>query len=314
MVSDKTRAPKCEVTAKLLRVLRPHAVVDWIEIDVTLASSSNFTAIQNAMKDGLRTDRTSWITPLEKGPGGAATRFLIKMQDPPALAELRRAFKHLEAKYGFVSPPKLHAIEIAVDFYSRSTDADAVRRMTLHLMQGLYGAGQDRRLARGRGETVPLTYGKKLDVEKTLYIGNKLDPVALKVYFKKTDNGQLPIPLSEFRARAEVTLTGAGLIDCVVLCGFFERIDFKGVNRLMSFRMVDGRSDEASTPIQKMIAAHHEREMVGRGTYSRAACPKTRRKYSALHRANTLLNRTVRDSMRGLTDRVNAEKRERIIA
>ena len=79
MVNTKKVSPRCEATAKMLQALRPHAVIDWIEIEVAFDRSTNFTAVQNALKEGLRTERTSWVIPLNEGPGGAATRFLIKI-------------------------------------------------------------------------------------------------------------------------------------------------------------------------------------------------------------------------------------------
>lgn len=309
MINEERNATRCEVTASLLRNVRPRAAIDWIEVEVSLARSTNFSAVQHVVMAGMRTERRPWVFAMDKGPGSAATRFRIRIQDPPQLIKMRTAFKELEKSFGFLATPSLQAIEVAIDFYSRSPDSDVTKQMAMLLMQGIYAGGKDRRQARRRGETVLLTFGERLDLGKTLYVANRWDPITVQVYFKTTDNNRQPILPADYRARAEVTLTGPGLIGNASLVGTFERLELGGIKRLLSFRMVERGSMDLQTPLQEVIAAHHRREMDGRGVYARAPCPGSRRKFSPLHRPNTLLNQKVRDSMKGLTDRMHRKTR-----
>jgi hypothetical protein len=201
---------------------RTQAVIDWIDLAVTLQSGTQFRYVQAALRSilGLATD--PYVEPVNAGAGGVATRFILRVHDThtATLHELERITSGLALVRPFVKPPEVTGIELALDFYSRS-NPNAVPDM-VHRLQSSIAAYADnprqfdpdkaqqpkhgnRFLNRDRPE--PVT-GLALDPRLNLRIGNAGDAVQWQVYDKRTDNNRQPIEPGQRRARAEFTLSG----------------------------------------------------------------------------------------------------------
>ncbi|MFA7399639.1 MAG: hypothetical protein WCZ98_04065 [Sideroxydans sp.] len=193
----------------------PTALVDWVEIRVSLKSKSHPGHIKRAYEQ----QGVSRATPLDVGDGGAASEFDIRIQHPRNYAAVETIVNDLDASYGFISSPKLIAIEVSIDFYHESADFSALMAMTERLMLSI--APPVANNPRVHGYSGGLFLSKdEINATRTLYIGNETDDLMWRVYWKRTDDTvegldgrriAKPLPDSEFRARVEVRLQGKAL-------------------------------------------------------------------------------------------------------
>lgn len=161
----------------------------------------------------------SHADPLDKGAGGAASKFEIRIQHPCSYAVIEKIISDLEVKYGLATPPKIRAVEVSIDFYHDSADYLALKEMTERLMFSIVPYEiSNPRMHDLSGGMLPAS--RFVDPTKTLYIGNKCDDVMWRIYLKRTDESFLGedgirvvkhLPNSEFRARVEVQLQGNAL-------------------------------------------------------------------------------------------------------
>lgn len=95
------------------------AVVDYLDVRITLRNPSNFAVVKECA-------RVQWVDAVDKGPGGAATVFDVRIQDPRCYDDVDRMIKRLEGNLpgenGFSAPPVLARIEVAFDLYRRNPD------------------------------------------------------------------------------------------------------------------------------------------------------------------------------------------------
>lgn len=195
------------------------AVVDWVAFVVELRSNSNGGHIKNAYEHlGV-----SHAIPINKGLGGAANKFEIRLQHPSTYVPIDRLLCDLNAKYGLSSVPKLVAVEVSIDLYHDTNDASALEAMTKRLMNSISPAIiNNPRVIGDRFDLSErmLPFKKEIDASKTLYIGDEQDDVMWRIYWKRTDDtfvgedGQrVPKPLlqHQFRSRVEVRLRGNAL-------------------------------------------------------------------------------------------------------
>jgi hypothetical protein len=204
---------------------RTKAVIDWIDLTVTLKSGTQFRYLQDELRSILDITGSPYVKPVDAGAGKVATCFVLRLQDAHAstLRDLERTTAALALAYPFAKAPEVSGIEVALDFYSRD-DPNAVPALVHRLQRSLEADGSNPRqfdpdkaakpkycnrfLNRDRPE--PVT-GLILDPHLGLRVGNKRDAIQWQVYDKRTDNnGQLLEP-SKRRARAEFTLTGKEL-------------------------------------------------------------------------------------------------------
>lgn len=209
---------------------RTQAVIDWIELAVTLQSGTQFRYVQAALRSILGLVTPPYVKPVNAGAGGVATCFILRLHDARAasLREVERITGALALVRPFVKPPEVTGIELALDFYSRSTP-NAVPAIVHRLQSSIAAYGDNPRqfdpdkapqpkhgnrfLNRDRPE--PVT-GLALDPRLNLRIGNAGDAVQWQVYDKRTDNNRQPIDPSLRRARAEFTLSGKELAKRVI--------------------------------------------------------------------------------------------------
>jgi hypothetical protein len=204
---------------------RTRAVIDWIELAVTLQSGTQFRYVRTALCSILGPATRPYVEAVNAGAGGVATRFILRLYDAHAATfrELERITGALALAHPFAKPPEVTGIELALDFYSRG-DLNAVSDMVHRLQSSIEANGKNPRqfdpdkapkpkhgnrfLNRDRPE--PVT-GLTLDPRLNLRIGNAGDAVQWQIYDKRTDNNRQPIEPSQRRARAEFTLTGKEL-------------------------------------------------------------------------------------------------------
>lgn len=204
---------------------RTRAVIDWIELAVTLQSGTQFRYVQAALHSILGLATCPYVKPVNAGAGGVATRFILRLHDAHAATfrELERITGALALVHPFAKPPEVTGVELALDFYSRG-DPNAVPDMVHRLQSSIEANGKNPRqfdpdkapkpkhgnrfLNRDRPE--PVT-GLTLDPRLNLRIGNTGDAVQWQIYDKRTDNNRQPIEASQRRARAEFTLSGEEL-------------------------------------------------------------------------------------------------------
>lgn len=209
------------------------AVVDWVAFDVELQRNSNGGHIKGAYEHlGV-----SHALPLNKGDGGAASQFEIRLQHPGSYKTIECLFYDLNATYGLASETKLRALEVSIDFSHQTDDILSLAAMTERLMLSvapatilnprIIGANYD-----FSGGVLPPR--SAISALKTLYIGNKCDDEMWRVYWKRTDDtfvGEdgirvpMPLPETEYRCRVEVRLKGKAL----------EQLDLVSVTDLRDF-------------------------------------------------------------------------------
>lgn len=221
----------------------PIAVVDWVSFVVELRRNSHGGHIKRAYEDlGV-----SHALPLDKGAGGAAAVFEIRLQHPTSYASVEILLAELDATYGLASVPKLCELEVSIDFYHQTADISALQAMTERLMVSVSPATINS----------PRIIGEKWDFSrslfpprsaiastKTLYIGDIGDDAMWRVYWKRFDDTfagedgkRMPkqIDPSEYRARVEVRLKGKlleqlGLVSVTDLNNFsYERLHSIGL-------------------------------------------------------------------------------------
>lgn len=192
----------------------PMAVVDWVAFTVELERKSHGGYLKNKYAHlGV-----SHAIPLNKGHGGAANRFLLRLQHPTNYEVIKNLVSKLKSKYGFTSEPVIRGLEVSIDFYHESSDLAALESMTERLMLSITPPKVSNPRIIGKGD---MLFSKtslpkcSIDTSKTLYIGNKWDDLMWRVYFKRTDDSFIgednkrvtkPLAPDEFRCRVEVRL------------------------------------------------------------------------------------------------------------
>ena len=200
------------------------AVIDWIELSVTLESGTQFRYIQNKLQSILELDTPPFVKPVNPGAGNVAKRFAVRLHDAHAatLRELERITTALALVHPLAEPTQVTGIEIALDFHAKH-DQNDIPTMVHRLQSSIAAHGNPRQfdpdkapaprhgnrfLNQDRPE--PVT-GLTLDPRLNLRIGNADDAVQWQIYDKRTDKNRKPIEPEARRARAEFTLTGGEL-------------------------------------------------------------------------------------------------------
>lgn len=189
------------------------AVIDWIELRIVLAKPSNFDTVRKRLG-------VPYAKPLDKGSGGAATVFDLKIHDPTSWRAIESQLKRLTHDHPLAEPPKVIGIEVAVDAYAKVIDnhtAALLREMAKRFYRyATRMVSTNRRAAGGfKGSAQALATERDLDraleLGLNIYVGDWLSNELQHMYIKITDNGGKPLPLDQHRARTEITLRGRKL-------------------------------------------------------------------------------------------------------
>lgn len=193
---------------------RFRAVVDWIKIEIRTERPTNFTAVQRVAKAALKLpgSKKPHVKPYQYGPGGAATAFVVTVQDPERASRIDDLLRAVRVRFGDASTASVRAVEIALDAYNSEPAFVAhFFKFATHLVsdnQRLYREGK------GSGYAMPdnvesltryLTRGYQIG------IGDANADRYQHLYYKTTDSGSVPLPADEHRARFEIRLSNDGL-------------------------------------------------------------------------------------------------------
>ncbi len=271
-----------------------NAVVDWVELRIELRNPSNFDTLRRRLG-------VPQVTPLDKGPGGAATAFTFKIQDPASWRSVREQLEKLTHDHPLAKPPEVIGIEVALDAYSKANDMAELQGMAKHFYRQAACMVSDVRRAaknfKGSGKALLTEQDvvRALEQDFNIYIGNKGAAERLHIYVKTTDNGGKPLPVGEYRARMEITLSGDELPFTSLEEG--EAFDMKELSRYFKFR----RQKEGVNPFVaeglKGVAQVGERK-------PRAHPDRRARFFSSSGVADTALNAKAYDSLRRLTKKL----------
>lgn len=102
------------------------AVPDWIDVRIELNRPSQFWWVNKHIEK--LTGRREHVVPFDEGPGGAASVFFVRFQEPN-FTLVRKVLKEIEDKHGFATSPVVTAIEISIDFYPVRPSEEARARM-----------------------------------------------------------------------------------------------------------------------------------------------------------------------------------------
>lgn len=281
----------------------PAAVVDWVELEIQTARSTNFMTVQKELRRILRLPDS--VNPHVKAQGAgsdeAATVFRFRLQAPERHRDVEDVIRDLSAaEFGCVGSPRITAIEVAFDAYNAGAERAAMfsKFSTSPLTQ------EHCRMYRKKGmdavQQMPSNFAslvRHLGEGWQISLGDDQADCHWHIYWKTTDNGGAPLPQSEWRARIEVTLRGAALP--VQTLEDLSRFKFGSLSELFLFRKL--KSD--LTPIEQItadvsarIGASSTRNRKGGGT----------RLHSKLTESDTALNRRAASGLRELTRRWQA--------
>lgn len=264
-------------TDSVRAAFKTRAVIDWIDVAVTLKSGTQFRYVQEKLRTILDLTTPPFVKAVSSGAGGVATRFVIRLHDAHAatLRELERITAALALTHPFAEPPEVAGIELALDFYSRG-NPDDVLELVRRLQSSIEAYGNPRQfdpekaptpkhgnrfLNRDRPEPVS---GLVLDPRLNLRIGNAGDAVQWQIYDKRTDNNCQPIPPSQRRARAEFALSGEELATRILGPNAGSRLatltelktfNFETLARLLHFRRFKPIETTAHNPVVAMTLA-----------------------------------------------------------
>lgn len=330
---------------------RTQAVIDWIKLTITVQNRTQFQWVQFALHDILNlpvTAKPVRVDAEDAGPGGAANRFTFSLHDKHAnnYGELVRIMAELAQKLPFSAPPEIAGVEVSLDFYSRRGDATDLLNLTRRLqttiappgnpLQANSSARQFDPVIGRKGRNRFLNGLQKIDPNLNLRIGNKGDPIAWQLYFKRTDNNRQAIVPSAYRARAEFTIAGAELAkylldDCgnknIVRLADLQSFRFERLARLLHFRRLKSIEEitagkSACFRYAIVQAGERARDCLvlypfGNLAYrldARTGKPRNRGlpmplKYNQHSIADDELNRLVRNNLTRLSDRFSTQKR-----
>jgi hypothetical protein len=285
---------------------RARAVVDYVDLAIHAARPTNFHTIQARLREALGGPRKPWVEARDKGLGGAATRFWMRIQEPRTLSVLRDAVRGLE-KLPLVTPPQVLAIETAVDFYSRAVDRHDLEAMVLRLKHSLSAVGSKELECAHLTEALSNVY--RLSAHRTLLIEG--EGVLWRIYLKETDSMKPIEDPNDHRARVEVRQWGTGIPVNLANLDGLSRFRFESLTPLFSFRQLITDEAFTVTPTTAAEAASRRRlDLATRRGHRELAPPskRERRKHHRLTRADRDLKEHVRGALRDLTRRFNAEK------
>ncbi|WP_322094568.1 hypothetical protein [Paraburkholderia bannensis] len=124
-----------------VRVFKFSTVVDWIELRVKLDRDAEGVATNGGtLYRLLNADklRVSYAKPVNPGAGGAATEYLVRIQEPGNISDVRAVVDRIGAYRPFLEAPAIAAIEIAFDARPKVVgDVISLNAMTVRLMKSI---------------------------------------------------------------------------------------------------------------------------------------------------------------------------------
>lgn len=294
---------------------RIKACVDWIDLEVETQCPTNFQTVQRRLKSllGLPGDSVPYVKAQNEGKGGAATVFRCRIHDPASWRYLDSMVRKLNEQLPLVGEPRVTAIEIALDAYSKGAGRVEMIELTLRyyrfhtrpVSRNRRFAGTCRGDTKGKGLVNYRPEGilRMLAGGRVIVIGNnQTDELSQRIYFKTQDKGEPIKDESKHRARVEVTVRG----DALPICSWNDWASFRfegrenGLSKLFTFRQY--RDLESLSVLHQMLL-----ELMSqpgeRREQRRSRKGGGRRKYNTETIADTMLNKRARDALKNLSGR-----------
>ena len=272
------------------------AVIDWVEFEVHLSHTSQFRHVQDRIERVIG-DKVL-VAPIGADASGTTQTFQFKLQDPlgpaDAEAQLQNIFDDL------AEPPRIVAVEVAVDAYHRRQDPaalvsaawDLFRRFQRLPSRGARATGpsvDEDWVRRNPGKKKPRGFrdelGRSEHVGRYLAEGWTINVGRIDASFtcrfqvkvddhKKGISGRSALLPREHRARAEVTLRGPR----VPFSSFdqWRAFRFETLTAYFSWRTSVPNRAARNTLIRDQVLnwGHYEDERIGGPTGRRAKFPR----------------------------------------
>lgn len=312
--------------------LRHEVVVDWIEIEIHTAQTTNFQTVQRVIREIERlpvgtSDAKKFVDAQDERDGRAASIFRFRIQNPERFHHVNALVQELAGRFALVDTPRLTAIEVAFDTYSHG----AIKRQLAEIATDRYRFSsavpfQDWHFYRKAGETryIDRKGGADGMIRREIVrsfedgyqladTGDKKADVRHHLYVKAWDNGDPIADQGEWRARDEVTLRGVAL-PCATLAEL-ENIDFAKLANHFKYRRL---ADDLS-PLSRLCAQWGGNQIGRRGEYPRrhkSIVGKYRKTSPSTFRSWVVadpLNGIVHEELRALTRRWRSERRSPVL-
>ncbi|MDO9004589.1 MAG: hypothetical protein Q7V20_14165 [Aquabacterium sp.] len=229
------------------------AAIDWVEFEVSLVNASNHQTLSRALRSFQVAEKV-WVEPVEPTSKNKTSRkFRFRLHDPKSCADSQIILTKLGSRFEFSDEPEITAVEVAVDFFSPSHDAERLVEATISLYTYHANLVSENRRASGREATTGQAKGilvrkdllNAVHSELSLNIGNVSDAVHQRIYLKKK-NKQLHLPIAEHRARVEVTLQHENLPFTTI--EQWSKFQFSSLANYFKWR-----KDSVLTPLQQCL-------------------------------------------------------------
>lgn len=281
------------------------AALDFLDIDITTVRSSNAWTVQT--EAGV-----TYAHALDAGPGGSASQFRLRLQDPACFDRVEAALHRVDERWGLADAPNLAALELAFDTYlPGASQADLAAIVLERCRWSTHKPEQDWHAYRTRedGGRIYLNQLSIHQAERGLAAGwNVVDTptkdasVRYHGYVKVADANR-PLPVDEWRARFEVTLKADALP--VRLIDDLRGFDFCSIANRFRFRRYEDAPPHPSIAVAR-TGAPAGYQVGERGPYRRrveaqVAKYSGTREFRAWTSQDTVLNDAVYAALRRLT-------------
>ncbi len=252
---------------------RFRAVIDWVDVRITLKQVTQFQYVQKEIKAFVQRD--SWITPINPGEGGETNTFDFRIQEPSSIAQVSEICNAVFSKFLKASAPTITGIEISVDAYPDEPSDDkrallsGVIQRTIFSRRDITTDSNDRARSIVGADSISVlklipdaaisasdspssltpSHYKIPWIDGTFYLGGRDNDVMIKVMDKVIDQQNRRATTvrilddHEKRVRIEVTLKGSELNALGI-------VDLAGMKAL-SFGKLQGRYFQFKLPTFK---------------------------------------------------------------
>ncbi len=296
----------CEISIEALEQLkapRPlhsydaykiNAVVDWVELKIELQVASNFDTVKRRLG-------VPFVTPLDKGAGGAAKVFTLKLHDPASCRSVREQLERLTHDHQLAKPPEVIGIEVALDAYSKANEMKELQDMAKRFYRDAACMVSNVRRAaknyKGSGKALVTERDviRALEQDFNIYVGHKNATEVQHIYVKTTDGGGKPLQVGAYRARTEITLRGDKLP--FISLEQWEGFGMEALSKYFKFRSI---KDDLNPFIQEGLKG---KAQIGEKK-PRANPDRRPRLFSSSTVSDEALNARAYDSLRRLTKKM----------
>lgn len=217
------------------------AVIDWVEIRVTLQQVTQFQWVQKIVDRALL--RKSLVTAVNPGAGNVSDTFDVMIQEPPSLARVLEICNLIFFRYPGSAEPTIQGIEVSIDATPKAQSDEnrallfGAMQRTIFTSRDIVASERDRvRTSIGKGEESNRRLLPELYIEKgvsptslspkmfkapwidgTFYFGERQSDMMVRIMDKIIDQQNhsagtcRELEDVEKRVRIEVTLRGAEL-------------------------------------------------------------------------------------------------------